>query len=124
VPMLAKLIERETAKSFDLVNSVTIEVVTASYRSNSRLHFGRLPARRSHFGRQMIPPSRTMRSYTRGLRSARPGRNPKTGSVVVSRRRPMLRSGRDEKCTVVSIRIFNRKGCYYTQCVKISIGAD
>ena len=31
--MLAKLIERETAKSFDLVNSVTIEVATASYRS-------------------------------------------------------------------------------------------
>ena len=33
VPMLAKLIERETAESFDLTNSVSIEVATASYRS-------------------------------------------------------------------------------------------
>jgi hypothetical protein len=33
VPMLAKLIERETAEAFDLANSVTIEVATASYRS-------------------------------------------------------------------------------------------
>jgi hypothetical protein len=33
VPMLAKLIERETQDSFDLSNSVMIEVQTASYRS-------------------------------------------------------------------------------------------
>lgn len=33
VPMLARLIERETAESFDLSNRVTIEVGTASYRS-------------------------------------------------------------------------------------------
>jgi hypothetical protein len=33
VPMLAKLIERETAEAFDLANSVSIEVATASYRS-------------------------------------------------------------------------------------------
>ena len=33
VPMLAELIERETQDSFDLSNSVTIEVQTASYRS-------------------------------------------------------------------------------------------
>ena len=33
VPMLAELIERETEDSFDLSNSVTIEVQTASYRS-------------------------------------------------------------------------------------------
>jgi len=33
VPMLAELIERETQESFDLSNSVTIEVQTASYRS-------------------------------------------------------------------------------------------
>lgn len=33
VPMLAELIERETIDSFDLSNSVTIEVQTASYRS-------------------------------------------------------------------------------------------
>jgi hypothetical protein len=33
VPMLAALIERETAESFDLGNAVTIEVGSASYRS-------------------------------------------------------------------------------------------
>lgn len=33
VPMLARLVERETAESFDLTNRVTIEVATASYRS-------------------------------------------------------------------------------------------
>ena len=33
VPMLARMIERETAESFDLNNSVTIEVATASYRT-------------------------------------------------------------------------------------------
>jgi hypothetical protein len=33
VPMLAKLIERETADSFDLSNGVSIEVGTASFRS-------------------------------------------------------------------------------------------
>ena len=33
VPMLAELIERETIDSFDLSNSLTIEVQTASYRS-------------------------------------------------------------------------------------------
>jgi hypothetical protein len=33
VPMLARMIERETAEAFDLADSVTIEVQTASYRS-------------------------------------------------------------------------------------------
>ena len=33
VPMLARMIERETADSFDLTNGVTIEVGTASYRT-------------------------------------------------------------------------------------------
>lgn len=33
VPMLALMLERETAESFDLTNRVTIEVATASYRS-------------------------------------------------------------------------------------------
>jgi hypothetical protein len=33
VPMLRKLVERETAESFDLNTSVTIEVATASYRT-------------------------------------------------------------------------------------------
>lgn len=33
VPMLSRMIERETAESFDLTNAVTIEVHTASFRS-------------------------------------------------------------------------------------------
>lgn len=33
IPMLAKLVQRESAESFDLTNSVTIEVGTASFRS-------------------------------------------------------------------------------------------
>jgi hypothetical protein len=33
VPMLAAMIERETAESFDLTNGITIEVATASYRT-------------------------------------------------------------------------------------------
>jgi hypothetical protein len=33
VPMLARMIERETAEAFDLTNSVTIEIQAASYRS-------------------------------------------------------------------------------------------
>jgi hypothetical protein len=33
VPMLARLVERETAESFDLNNGITIEVGTASFRS-------------------------------------------------------------------------------------------
>jgi hypothetical protein len=33
VPMLKRLIERETAESFDLSNSVTIEICTASFRA-------------------------------------------------------------------------------------------
>jgi hypothetical protein len=33
IPMLARVIERETAESFDLVNDVSIEIGTASFRS-------------------------------------------------------------------------------------------
>jgi hypothetical protein len=33
IPMLARMIERETADGFDLKNSVSIEIVTASYRA-------------------------------------------------------------------------------------------
>lgn len=33
IPMLTRMIERETAESFDLVNNVTIEISTASFRS-------------------------------------------------------------------------------------------
>ena len=33
VPMLAAMIQRETAESFDLANGITIEVATASYRT-------------------------------------------------------------------------------------------
>jgi hypothetical protein len=33
IPMLARMIERETAESFDLTNGVTIEIATASFRS-------------------------------------------------------------------------------------------
>jgi hypothetical protein len=33
IPMLTRLIERETADSFDLTNSVSIEITTASFRS-------------------------------------------------------------------------------------------
>ena len=33
IPMLARMIEREAAESFDLTNSVSIEVATASFRS-------------------------------------------------------------------------------------------
>lgn len=33
IPMLARMIERETAESFDLTNSVSIEIGTASFRS-------------------------------------------------------------------------------------------
>jgi len=33
IPMLARMIERETAESFDLNNSVTIEVATASFKT-------------------------------------------------------------------------------------------
>ena len=35
VPMLERMIQREAAESFDLDNSVTIEVATASYRSSA-----------------------------------------------------------------------------------------
>jgi cold shock protein len=35
----------------------------------------------------------------------------------------MLRSGRDGKCNVVSMRIYFSNGCYYTQCVRNSSGA-
>jgi hypothetical protein len=34
IPMLARLIERETAESFDLTNDVSIEIGTASFRSS------------------------------------------------------------------------------------------
>lgn len=33
VPMLARMVERETAESFDLTNSVSIEIQTANYKS-------------------------------------------------------------------------------------------
>jgi hypothetical protein len=33
VPMLARMVERETTESFDLSNRVSIEVATASYRT-------------------------------------------------------------------------------------------
>jgi hypothetical protein len=33
IPLLARLIERETAESFDLKNSITIEITTASFRT-------------------------------------------------------------------------------------------
>ena len=33
VPMLARMVERESAEAFDLNNSTSIEIMTASYRS-------------------------------------------------------------------------------------------
>ena len=33
VPMLARMVERETSESFDLTNNISIEVHTASFRS-------------------------------------------------------------------------------------------
>ena len=47
VPMLARLIERETAESFDLNNSISIEVGTAIISHRSRLHNCCCAARRA-----------------------------------------------------------------------------
>ena len=41
VPMLAQLIEAETRESVSLRNRIVIEVHTASFRSNTRLHHHR-----------------------------------------------------------------------------------
>ncbi|WPM83727.1 hypothetical protein ML401_38810 [Bradyrhizobium sp. 62B] len=59
VPLLAQMIERETAEAFDLDKQITIEVHVASFRSTlprsaTRLHSGRPTTRQSQTSRSSM----------------------------------------------------------------------
>ena len=63
IPMLKRMIEREAAESFDLSNSTTIEVATASFRSTRGYAMPLRSATSWHFGKTIITaPSRIMKS--------------------------------------------------------------
>ena len=64
VPMLARMIERETTESFDLSNAVSIEVATASYRTTRGIRSLPRCATKLRSGRPRMRPIRITRSWT------------------------------------------------------------
>jgi len=77
VPMLARMIERETAESFDLNNSVTIEVATASYRTTRGYSIvAALLDELAFSAVTTAAPTLTTRSLPRSNRRWRPSRTP------------------------------------------------
>ena len=64
VPMLARLIERETAESFDLTNRVTIEIAAGNFRTVRGYTWLRPCVTRLPSGGRMTAPIRTGRFWT------------------------------------------------------------
>jgi hypothetical protein len=71
-PMLAELIERETAEAIDLTNGTTIEIAAASYRSVRGYTLIAALCDEIAFGAARGPPIRTARSLPHCARRWRP----------------------------------------------------
>ena len=89
VPMLAQLIERETAESFDLTNRVTIEVSTASYRTARGYTFVAILADELAFWRS----DDSANPDTEVLAAVRPGMGTIPGAMLLCASSPYARRG-------------------------------
>lgn len=89
VPMLARLIERETAESFDLSNRVTIEVGTASYRTTRGYTFVAVLADELAFWRSEDSASPDYEV----LAAVRPGMSTIPGAMLLCASSPYARRG-------------------------------
>jgi hypothetical protein len=89
IPMLAQLIERETAESFDLANRVTIEVSTASYRTARGYTFIAILADELAFWRS----DDSANPDTEVLAAVRPGMGTIPGAMLLCASSPYARRG-------------------------------
>jgi hypothetical protein len=89
VPMLAQLIDRETAESFDLTNRVTIEVSTASYRTARGYTFIAILADELAFWRS----DDSANPDTEVLAAVRPGMSTIPGAMLLCASSPYARKG-------------------------------
>jgi hypothetical protein len=89
IPMLAQLIERETAESFDLTNRVTIEVSTASYRTARGYTFVAILADELAFWRS----DDSANPDTEVLAAVRPGMGTIPGAMLLCASSPYARRG-------------------------------
>jgi hypothetical protein len=89
VPMLAQLIERETAESFDLTNRVSIEVSTASYRTARGYTFIAILADELAFWRS----DDSANPDTEVLAAVRPGMSTIPGAMLLCASSPYARRG-------------------------------
>jgi hypothetical protein len=89
IPMLAQLIERETAESFDLTNRVTIEVSTASYRTARGYTFIAILADELAFWRS----DDSANPDTEVLAAVRPGMGTIPGAILLCASSPYARRG-------------------------------
>jgi type II secretory pathway component GspD/PulD (secretin) len=89
IPMLAQLIERETAESFDLTNRVTIEVSTASYRTARGYTFIAILADELAFWRS----DDSANPDTEVLAAVRPGMSTILGAILLCASSPYARRG-------------------------------
>jgi hypothetical protein len=89
IPMLAQLIERETAESFDLTNRVTIEVSTASYRTARGYTFIAILADELAFWRS----DDSANPDTEVLAAVRPGMSTIPGAILLCASSPYARRG-------------------------------
>lgn len=90
VPMLKRLIERETAEGFDLAGSVTIEVTTASSRATRGYTFAAVLADEIAFwptGEDVADPDAEI------LNAVRPGMATIPGAVLICASSPYARKG-------------------------------
>jgi hypothetical protein len=89
IPMLAKLIERETADAFDLSNRITIEVGTCSYRTTRGYAFVAVLADEIAFWRDedSATPDEEV------LSAVRPGMSSIPGSMLLCASSPYARRG-------------------------------
>jgi hypothetical protein len=89
ISMLAQLIERETAESFDLTNRVTIEVSTASYRTARGYTFVAILADELAFWRS----DDSANPDTEVLAAVRPGMGTIPGAMLLCASSPYARRG-------------------------------
>lgn len=90
IPMLKRMVERETAEGFDLTNAVTIEVSSASFRATRGYTFAAILADEIAFWRT---DEAAVNTDTEVLTALRPGLATIPTSVLICASSPYARSG-------------------------------
>ncbi len=90
IPMLTRMVERETAEGFDLTNAVTIEVSSASFRATRGYTFAAILADEIAFWRT---DEAAVNTDTEVLTALRPGLATIPTSMLVCASSPYARSG-------------------------------